>query len=100
VTVRVELVPYEIDYSRTARKKLEKLSDQNLERVLDGVERLAEQAFGDIEKLGSGYVAPFRHRIGDFRSYFDTRLEPPIIFIADIEKRGEAYQKKYHADKL
>jgi mRNA interferase RelE/StbE len=94
VTVRIELVPYQIEYSRTARKKLEKLSSQNLERILEGVERLAEQALGDIEKLGSGYVAPFRLRIGDFRLYFDTRLEPPILFIADIEKRGEAYGKK------
>ncbi len=94
VSIRLELVPYEIEYNRHARKALEKLSNENLERVLDGIERLAVTAIGDIETLGKGYITPFRLRVGDFRVYFAVNIEPPIILIAGLEKRGEAYRKK------
>ena len=94
MSVRLELVPYQISYSRKARKAVENLSDENFDRVLIGVEKLAEFAIGDIETLGKGYITAYRLRVGDLRLYFYTKLEPPTIFIADLEKRGEAYRKK------
>ena len=94
MSIRLELVPYQVEYSCLARKAIEKLSNENFERVLAGIERLSTLAIGDLETLGEGYIAPFRLRVGNFRVYFAVNIEPPIIHIAGLEKRGETYRKK------
>ncbi len=94
MAIRTELLPYRLSFNRKARKTLNSLSIDNTVRIIAALQRLAETAFGDIEFLGSGYMASYRLRVGDLRIYFDVGFEPPTIFIEGIEKRGEAYRKK------
>jgi mRNA-degrading endonuclease RelE of RelBE toxin-antitoxin system len=94
VAIRTELVPYTLIFNRNARKALNALSTKNASRVIEALQRLAETAVGDIEFLGSGYIAAYRFRVGDLRIYLDVELEPPTLYIEGLEKRGEAYRKK------
>lgn len=70
------------------------MSSENTERVLLALQHLALTANGDVVALGESYQAEYRLRVGNLRVFFDVVLPERIIFVADLEKRGEAYKKK------
>jgi mRNA interferase RelE/StbE len=94
MSIRNDLTPYSIEYHRRAEKVIDSLSNENAERVLVALQQLALTAIGDIVFLGDGYQGEYRLRVGNLRIFFDVVLPERIIFVADLEKRGQAYKKK------
>jgi mRNA-degrading endonuclease RelE of RelBE toxin-antitoxin system len=93
VSVRPELTPYTIITNRVVNKQLGQLSSENEIRVLEALENLALSAVGDVVNVGNNLPGTFQLRVGDLRIYFD--VEEQTIKVRLLEKRGEAYRRKF-----
>jgi mRNA interferase RelE/StbE len=90
--MRPEVAPYQIDIRRTAQKQLDRLSDEDADRIAESLQRMAQLGIGDVKDIGDDYAGRYRLRVGDWRVYFN--LEGNIIEVILLEKRGEAYKKR------
>lgn len=70
---------YRVEVVGAAKRQLRKLSKENQRRVLDSIERLAEnpRPHGDKQLQGSENL--FRVRIGDYRVIYEIR--DAILFV-------------------
>ena len=81
---------YELMYSASALKQLEKLDKPIKERILITLERLRIRPEScDIKKLVG--MSGFRLRVGDYRVIFDIEKEKVLIFILQIGHRKNIY---------
>ena len=77
---------YELIYSQTAAKFLEKLEKKDKERILIALERLRIRPEScDIKKLIG--ISGFRFRVGDYRIIFDMNKNELLILILKIGHR-------------
>jgi mRNA interferase RelE/StbE len=81
---------YELIYSPSALKQLEKLERSVRERILAVLERLRIRPEScDIKKLIG--IPGYRLRVGDYRVIFDIEEEKLIIIILQIGHRKNIY---------
>ena len=81
---------YELIYSPTAVKQLEKLEHNIKERILVALERLRIRPEScDIKKLVG--MQGYRFRVGDYRIIFDMKKEKLIILVLQIGHRRGIY---------
>jgi mRNA interferase RelE/StbE len=83
---------YEIEVSDSSRKFLKK-ADKNLcERILEKIEKLAENPFPqDCKRVEGRKEKIFRVRVGKCRIMYVIFQEQNKLFISDIDKRSKAY---------
>jgi mRNA interferase RelE/StbE len=80
-----------------AIKYLDRLDAPTRGRIKAAFENLAkEPPEGDIRPV-VGLVGYFRLRVGDFRALY--RIENNIIFVTNIDPRGQVYKKKNRGKK-
>ena len=90
--MRPEFAPYTLEIRRNVEKQFDKLSDQDVLRIVEALDRLALLGMGDIKDIGEDYPGRYRFRVGSWRVYFN--LDGQVIDVVAIEKRGEAYKKR------
>jgi mRNA interferase RelE/StbE len=84
-------VPYEVRFSRPARKNLRRLRKRDQERVV----RMAEGLRQDPRPYGASTVkdTPFlRIRVEDYRVIYEVREEALIVLVVRVAHRREAYR--------
>ena len=81
---------YELIYSPSALKELEKLEQRIKERIIIALERLRIRPEScDIKKLVG--ISGYRFRVGDYRVIFDLEKEKLFILIIKIGHRKNIY---------
>ncbi len=81
---------YELRYSQTAFKQLEKLEASIRERILFALERLRIRPEScDIKKLVG--MQGYRFRVGEYRIIFDIEQEKLLILVLQIGHRKNIY---------
>ena len=81
---------YELVYSHSALKGLEKLEKNVQERILSALERLRIRPEScDIRKLVG--MQGYRMRVGDYRIIFDLKKKELMILILEIGNRKNIY---------
>jgi len=82
---------YELIYSPSALKQLEKLNKEIKERVIAALERLRIRPEScDIKKLVG--ISGYRFRVGDYRVIFDMEKDKLIILVLQIGHRKNIYK--------
>lgn len=80
---------YEIIVSDTAKKQLNKLSQEMKDRIGNVLERIRTRPFHFIKKLvNSPY---YRLRVGDYRIILDIKQNQLIIFVIELGHRKNVY---------
>ncbi len=86
------MAEYAVNFSRSARKELEKLPPQLVERLFPKVESLAVQPRpAGCKKLKGGQNL-WRIRIGDYRVIYSLDDTHQIVDIIAVRHRSEAYR--------
>lgn len=81
---------YELAYSPSAAKQLEKLEHNIKERIVVALERLRIRPEScDIKKLVG--MQGYRFRVGDYRIIFDMEKDKLIILVLQIGHRKNIY---------
>ena len=80
-----------------AAKYFERLNSVDKNRIRHALSNLSkEPPIGDIKPI-TGQHGDFRLRVGSYRILF--RIENRIIFVTNIDPRGQAYKKKNRGKK-
>ena len=85
---------YDVRLSHRAAKDLDKLDGKARERVLNRLERLAEDPFDP--RLSSSLTHRDRlrkSRVGGWRIVFAVDEDQRILNVVTIERRGQVYQR-------
>ena len=86
------MAEYSISFARSARKDLERLDAQTVQRVFSRIEKLAAQPRppGCLKLQGSSDL--WRMRVGDYRVIYAIDDRARVVDINAIRHRREAYQ--------
>lgn len=79
---------WSVEWSKGARKDLDRLDADVARRVVGAVDRLAETGQGDVKKL-KGMGGLLRLRVGDWRVFF--QIEGEWILVLEVVHRSDAY---------
>ncbi|MFA7235839.1 MAG: type II toxin-antitoxin system RelE/ParE family toxin [Phycisphaeraceae bacterium] len=80
---------YDIRYKPRASKTLRKLPRQTAQRILNAIDRLADDLQGDVKRL-TEHEPNYRLRVGDYRVLFD--IEGSAIIIYEVWHRQHDYR--------
>lgn len=83
---------YQVVFTRSARKELERLPTVIADRVLTRVQALATNPRPRGCRLLSGADSLWRIRIGDYRVLYEIQDEGEMVDILAIRHRGDAYR--------
>ncbi len=86
------MAEHSVTFSRSARKDLDRLDAQIVQRIFPKIERLASQPrpAGCLKLQGSGDL--WRMRVGDYRVIYSIDDRDLVADIIAIRHRREAYQ--------
>ncbi len=85
---------YSVRYRKRAVSYLKRLTGERREKILDRIERLAEDPFSPslgVKRLA--YRPAYRLRAGAFRIIFELRDGEMIILVVLIRPRGDVYKR-------
>lgn len=83
---------FNIEFSRSADKTLEKLQDKDRLKIIDKLELLA-QGYENLDiKAMSGPGNMYRLRVGDYRIVYTQHFDILIIEVIKIGHRKEIYK--------
>jgi mRNA interferase RelE/StbE len=85
---------YSLELSKSSIKFLDKSDRVTRERIINLIHALSENpySFPGIIKL-AGYEYTYRVRIGKYRVIYQVLNEILLIFIQDIDSRGDVYKQ-------
>lgn len=81
---------YQIIIKKKAKKFIDKLSANERKRVVSAIVRLPDGE--DIKKL-RGHDDLLRLRVGDYRVVYTIDNGKLIVYIIDIDNRGDVYKR-------
>ncbi|MBR9680054.1 MAG: type II toxin-antitoxin system RelE/ParE family toxin [Candidatus Altiarchaeota archaeon] len=81
---------YEILWSETAVKLLEKLDKKLQKRIIEKLESITENPFAFVKKLVG--LPLYRLRVGDYRIILSIEAKKLIIFILELGHRKMVYK--------
>lgn len=82
---------YEVKWTDTSIKQLEKLTKSVSKRIIDKVESITKDPFKFVKKL-KGFDL-YRLRVGDYRVIMSIEKGKMIIFVLEAGHRSVVYQK-------
>jgi mRNA-degrading endonuclease RelE of RelBE toxin-antitoxin system len=83
---------FDVEFSSSARKFLEKAEKELAMRIVQRIEKLAEDPFPtDVKRVVNRKEKVFRVRVGDCRIQYSVFYEKNLLFISDVDKRPKAY---------
>jgi len=81
---------YSIEFSKTAEKQLDKLSNLVQNRIILTLDRIKINPFRAVKrKQGTPY---FILRIGEYRAILDIKKDKLVILILEVGPRGKIYK--------
>jgi len=83
---------YNVAFSRSARKELERLPSQLVERIFPKIESLAGQPRPSGSKKLKGGQGLWRIRVGDYRVVYSVNDAGRNVDIVAVRHRSEAYR--------
>lgn len=87
---------FEIRFSKGAGKYLKKLDRTTKERIKKSLLELSENPYEsnqlNIKKL-AGYEDSYRLRVGKYRALYTIIKSEVVIFVFDLDSRGDIYKK-------
>ena len=81
---------YQIIIKKKAKKFIDKLPANERKRVVSAIELLPNGE--DIKKL-KGYDGLLRLRVGDYRIIYTVDNGKLVVFVIDIDNRGDVYKR-------
>ncbi len=81
---------YQIILKKKAKKFIDRLPVKERKRVVSAIERLPNGE--DIKKL-KGHGDLLRLRIGNYRVVYTIDNGKLIVYVIDVEKRGDIYKR-------
>lgn len=81
---------YQIIIKRKAKKFIDKLSINERKRVVSAIQQLPNGE--DIKKL-KGHDNLLRLRVGNYRIIYTVDRGKLIVYVIDIDNRGEIYKR-------
>jgi len=81
-------VSWSVEWSKGARKDLDRLDADVAKRVVRAVDQLAETGQGDVKKL-KGMGGLLRLRVADWRVFFQVQDE--WLLVLEVVHRSDAY---------
>lgn len=83
---------YEIEFSKTATKRLQRLPNHLVKRIIDKLRAIAKNPYesnNNVKKLvgREGY----RLRVGDWRVIYEVEAKKLRILVLEIDTRGGIY---------
>ncbi len=84
---------YSLTWKRSAAKELRKLPRDGIVRILNAVEKLAENPFAPGVRKLSGAQHTYRIRVGDYRIIFSIFAAELVIEIIRVGHRKDVYDR-------
>jgi mRNA interferase RelE/StbE len=81
---------YEVRWTDTSLKQLEKLTKDMTKRIIEKVESVSKDPFMFVKKL-KGFDL-YRLRVGDYRVIMSIEKKKIIIFVLDVGHRSVIYR--------
>ncbi len=81
---------YEVELKPRARKDLRRISKADAARVVDALEKLADDLAGDVKRL-TDFAPEYRLRVGDYRVLFDIEQSNHVV-VYRVRNRRESYR--------
>jgi mRNA interferase RelE/StbE len=81
---------YEVELKPRARKDLRRISKADAARVVDALEKLADDLAGDVKRL-TDFAPEYRLRVGDYRVLFDIEQSNRVV-VYRVRNRRESYR--------
>jgi mRNA interferase RelE/StbE len=81
---------YEVRWTDTSLKQLEKLTKNVARRIIEKVESISKNPFMFVKKL-KGFDL-YRLRVGDYRVIMSIEKKKIIIFVLDVGHRSVIYR--------
>jgi mRNA interferase RelE/StbE len=82
-------MPFEIVWSDSAARQLQKLDPPVARRIFDKVGELAHQSFRTLRRLAGGPY--YRLRVGDYRVIVKVREKELQVLVLKVVHRGSVY---------
>ena len=82
---------YEVKWTDTSLKQLEKFDKGIAERIIDKVEHISKDPFMFVKKLKG--LNLYSLRIGDHRAIINIEGKKMIIFVLEVGHRNVIYRK-------
>ncbi len=83
---------YQIQFTRTAKKELDALSDGMADRIVAAIGRLEQDTRGAGTKKLKAFGGRWRLQVGDFRVVYLINDEGRVIIISIIQHRRDVYR--------
>lgn len=89
------MAAYRIEFTKSAKKEFDDLSDDIQERVLEALSFLAQNPFSELLRVKKlkGAASLYRLRIGDYRVVYEIRGKILTIIVIKIGHRREIYRR-------
>jgi mRNA interferase RelE/StbE len=81
---------YEVELKPRARKDLIRISKADAARVVDALERLADDLAGDVKRL-TAFAPGYRLRVGDYRVLFEIEWSSRVV-VYRVRHHRESYR--------
>lgn len=82
---------FEIRWTESSFKKLQKLDSQAQRRIIEKLEEAASDPFAAAKKLTG--VNLYSIRVGDYRVIVSIERNKMIVFVIDLGHRSKIYKK-------
>lgn len=81
---------WQVQWTKRALREVSRLDRPTRERLVNGVDSLAETGQGDVKRLKGMKQELFRLRIGEWRVFF-SKEAGGVLLIRTVRPRGDAY---------
>lgn len=84
---------YRIDWRRSARKELRRITPNAIRRILEAVEDLERDPFPTGCQKLSGSDCAFRIRVGDYRVIYEVFRDSLVVEVVRVRHRRDVYRQ-------
>ncbi len=86
------MISYNIRWKSSARKEIKKLPKDIILKIVDAVEKLAENPFSTDSRKIVGAQRTYRIRVGNYRIVYSVESDNLVILIIRIRHRKDVYK--------
>ena len=85
---------YEIRWKRSAERDLRNIDPQQIPRIIQAIEFLADNPFPSQCRKLRGSERDYRIRVGDYRVVYQVDTKRKLVTIYHVRHRREAYRER------
>ena len=83
---------YSLEIKSSVEKDLKKVPKSMVERIIDAIEKLAENPYPRQSKKIKSAEMTYRLRIGDYRVIYQIEKERKVVIVYHVRHRKVAYE--------